>query len=101
MVLVAGAAVAAVVAGIALVAARDMDRRGRSGEVYAVAILFVLPLGLLMWALDRRRPPADPALTQPAEPVHDASDVDPGAARIDGADPAARAAGSALQNRRE
>lgn len=57
MTLVVGGIVAAVVAGIAALVARDMDRRGRNGELYAVAVLFVLPLGLLMWALDRRRPP--------------------------------------------
>ena len=69
MTLLVGAIVAAVVAGIAVLAARDMDRRGRNGELYAVAVLFVLPLGLLMWALDRRRPPA------PASP--DGPEADP------------------------
>jgi hypothetical protein len=34
-----------------------MDRRGHKGEVYALAVLFVLPIGLVLWALDRRRPP--------------------------------------------
>lgn len=57
MTLVVGGIAAAVVAGIAVLVARDMDRRGRNGEIYAVAVLFVLPLGLLMWGLDRRRPP--------------------------------------------
>ena len=56
MTLVVGGLVAAVVVGIAVLVARDMDRRGRNGELYAVAVLFVLPLGVLMWALDRRRP---------------------------------------------
>ena len=66
MVLAVGALVAALVALLAVIAARDMDRRGRSGELYAVAILFVLPLGLLMWALDRRRPlPSDDAAVAP------------------------------------
>ena len=60
MELLIGAVVAAVVVVIAVVAARDMDRRGRSGELYAVAILFALPLGLIMWALDHRRPVAVP-----------------------------------------
>jgi hypothetical protein len=47
---------------LAVVCARDMDRRGHKGEMYAVAVLFVLPLGLLMWGLDARRPPpATPA----------------------------------------
>ena len=49
------AVVALAVIGLAIGAARDMDRRGRNGEVYAIAVLFVLPLGLAMWALDRRR----------------------------------------------
>lgn len=56
MVLATAAVVAALVVVLAVVVARDMDRHGRSGELYAVAILFVLPLGLLMWLLDRRRP---------------------------------------------
>ncbi|MHB8663008.1 MAG: hypothetical protein ACYDH6_10025 [Acidimicrobiales bacterium] len=43
------------VVGLAVTAARDMDRRGRDGQVYAIAVLFVPPLGLAMWALDRRR----------------------------------------------
>lgn len=55
--LVVGAGVALAVVLLAVVIARDMDRRGRNGELYAVAVLFVLPLGLAMWALDRRRPP--------------------------------------------
>ncbi|GAC1363449.1 MAG: hypothetical protein NVSMB4_19820 [Acidimicrobiales bacterium] len=33
-----------------------MDRRGRNGELYAIVILFVFPIGLGLWALDRRRP---------------------------------------------
>jgi hypothetical protein len=52
---VAACAVAAAIAALAVSAARDMDRRGRDGQVYAIAVLFVLPLGLAMWALDRRR----------------------------------------------
>jgi len=54
-----GAAVVIVVV-VAVVAARDMNRRGRNGELYAIAVLFVPPLGLLMWGLDRRRPPVVP-----------------------------------------
>jgi hypothetical protein len=50
-------AVALIVVTLAVVAARDMDRRGHKGEVYALAVLFVLPVGLVLWALDRRRPP--------------------------------------------
>ena len=65
-----GGIAAAVVAAVAVLVARDMDRRGRNGEVYAVAVLFVLPLGLLMWALDRRRPPA---VASPEDPETDAS----------------------------
>ena len=62
--------VALAVVGLAVLAARDMDRRGRNGELYAVVVLFVLPLGLLMWALDRRRPPpARAASTDPTRPV--------------------------------
>jgi hypothetical protein len=54
------AAVAMIVVGLAVSAARDMDRRGRDGQLYAIAVLFVLPLGLLMWGLDHRRfRPAD------------------------------------------
>ena len=49
-------AIAAIVVALAVVAARDMDRRGHKGEVYALAVLFVPPVGLLLWALDRRRP---------------------------------------------
>lgn len=71
MALVLGGIAAAVVAGLAMLVARDMDRRGRNGELYAVAILFVLPLGLLMWALDRRRPPVT------AAPSADDPEVDP------------------------
>ena len=44
------------VVGVAVAAARDMDRRGRNGELYAIVILFVFPIGLGLWALDRRRP---------------------------------------------
>lgn len=54
--------VAYLVASVALAAvcARDMARRGRDGELYAVVVLFVLPLGLGLWALDRRtRPPTE------------------------------------------
>ena len=49
--------IALVVVGLAVAAARDMDRRGHKGEVYALAVLFVLPIGLALWAHDRRRPP--------------------------------------------
>lgn len=55
MTYIVGGAVAALIVVLAITAARDMDRRGRDGQVYAIAVLFVLPLGLLMWALDRRR----------------------------------------------
>ena len=50
-------AVALIVVALAVVVARDMDHRGHKGEVYALAVLFVLPIGLVLWALDRRRPP--------------------------------------------
>jgi hypothetical protein len=50
-------AVALIVVGLAVVAARDMDRRGHKGEMYALAVLFVPPVGLVLWALDRRRSP--------------------------------------------
>ena len=56
---------------LAVVCARDMDRRGHKGELYAIAVLFFLPLGLLMWALDARRPPPAPAA------VGDESDCSP------------------------
>jgi ABC-type spermidine/putrescine transport system permease subunit II len=49
-------AIAAIVVTLAVLAARDMDRRGHNGEAYALAVLFVPPIGLLLWALDRRRP---------------------------------------------
>ena len=39
----------------AVLCVRDMDRRGHAGELYGVVTLFVLPLGLGLWALDRRR----------------------------------------------
>jgi len=68
--LLVGAALAATVVVIAVMAARDMDRRGRNGELYAVAVLFVLPLGLLMWGLDRRRRPPAPDLGD-GEPIID------------------------------
>jgi hypothetical protein len=42
---------------LAVACARDMDRKGRNGELYAIVTLFVLPLGLGLWALDRRRSP--------------------------------------------
>lgn len=45
---------------LAVLSARDMDRRGHKGELYGIVTLFVLPLGLAMWALDRRRPPPAP-----------------------------------------
>jgi hypothetical protein len=53
--------VALALVALAVVCARDMDRRGHKGELYAIAVLFFLPLGLLMWALDARRPPPAPA----------------------------------------
>lgn len=56
-----GAAYLAVSVLLAVLSARDMDRRGYQGEVYGVVTLFVLPLGLAMWALDRRRQPPPPA----------------------------------------
>lgn len=40
---------------LAVLCARDMDRRGHAGEMYALVTLFVLPVGLGLWALDRRR----------------------------------------------
>jgi hypothetical protein len=43
--------------GLAWLAARDMASRGRTGDVYAVLVIFLPPLGLLAWALDRRRCP--------------------------------------------
>jgi len=49
--------IALVVIALAVAAARDMDRRGHKGEVYALAVLFVLPIGLMLWAHDRRKPP--------------------------------------------
>ena len=54
--------VALALVALAVVCARDMDRRGHKGELYAIAVLFFLPLGLLMWALDARRPPPAPAV---------------------------------------
>jgi len=72
--LIVGGIVAAVVVGMAVLVARDMDGRGRNGELYAVAVLFVLPLGLLMWALDRRRPPVTASAEGPEpDPVPDPS----------------------------
>ena len=56
-----GLAAGLAVIGLAVACARDMDRRGHKGEMYAIAVLFVLPLGLVMWALDRRRPAPDRA----------------------------------------
>ena len=53
--------------GLAVVCARDMDRRGHKGELYGIAVLFFLPLGLLMWALDARRPPPAPAVGEEAD----------------------------------
>jgi hypothetical protein len=60
--LVGGIGVAYLAASVllAVLSARDMDRRGHHGEVYGVVTLFVLPLGLAMWALDRRRTPPTP-----------------------------------------
>lgn len=55
MIWAVGVVIAGLVALLAVAAARDMDRRGRDGQVYAIAVLFVPPVGLLMWALDRRR----------------------------------------------
>jgi hypothetical protein len=52
--------VALALVALAVVCARDMDRRGHKGELYAIAVLFFLPLGLLMWVLDARRPPPTP-----------------------------------------
>jgi hypothetical protein len=36
--------------------ALDMDARGKSGWVYGVMTLFVPPLGIGIWLLDRNRP---------------------------------------------
>ncbi|GAC1540434.1 MAG: hypothetical protein NVS3B12_27360 [Acidimicrobiales bacterium] len=72
MLIVAGLAAALVIV-IAVVAARDMDRRGRNGELYAIVILFVLPVGLVLWALDRRRPVLAAAEVEGA-PVEDGPD---------------------------
>jgi hypothetical protein len=49
--------IALVVAVLAVWAARDMDRLGHHGEAYALAVLFLPPIGLVLWAHDRRRPP--------------------------------------------
>ena len=49
--------IALVVVALAVAAARDMDRRGHKGEMYALVVLFVPPVGLALWAHDRRRPP--------------------------------------------
>lgn len=46
-----------VLLALALVAHRDMTARGRQGDQYAALIVFLLPVGLLVWALDRRRSP--------------------------------------------
>ena len=54
--LILGLVYLAVSVVLAVVCARDMDRRGRPGEMYALVTLFVLPLGVGLWALDRRRP---------------------------------------------
>lgn len=43
--------------GVAWLAARDMKSRGRTGDVYATLVIFLPPVGLLAWALDRRRCP--------------------------------------------
>ena len=50
-------ALALTVVVLAVWAARDMDRLGNRGEAYALAVLFLLPVGLVLWAHDRRRPP--------------------------------------------
>jgi len=50
-------AVALVVVVLAVGAARDMDRLGHRGEAYALAVLFLPPVGLVLWAHDRRRSP--------------------------------------------
>ena len=57
MVLVVTLVVALVVVGLAVWAARDMDRLGHRGEAYALAVLFLPPVGLVLWAHDRRRSP--------------------------------------------
>jgi hypothetical protein len=57
MALVVTVAVALVVVGLAVWAARDMDRLGHRGEAYALAVLFLPPVGLVLWAHDRRRSP--------------------------------------------
>ncbi len=49
--------IALVVVALAVLAARDMDRLGHKGEAYALAVLFIPPIGLVLWAHDRRRPP--------------------------------------------
>jgi hypothetical protein len=50
-------AIALVVVAAAVLVARDMDRRGHNGEMYGLVVLFVPPIGLVLWAHDRRRPP--------------------------------------------
>ena len=50
-------AVALVVVVLAVCAARDMDRLGHRGEAYALAVLVLPPVGLVLWAHDRRRSP--------------------------------------------
>lgn len=53
--LVVFAAAVASVPMLAVRAAREMDGLGRDGRMYGLLVLVVPPIGLLIWALDRRR----------------------------------------------
>lgn len=42
----------------ATAAARDVDRRGGNGRLVGVALVVVLPLGVVLWLAERRQPKA-------------------------------------------
>lgn len=44
---------------LALLAARDMDRRGQPGWIFGILVLFLPPAGVLVWVVARGRTSAD------------------------------------------
>lgn len=44
---------------LALLAARDMDRRGQPGWIFGILVLLLLPVGVLVWVVARERTLAD------------------------------------------
>ena len=43
------------------IVARDMDRRGQDGRVYGLLTFLLLPIGLVVWVVQRSRHPVPDA----------------------------------------